>query len=163
MNTVTRKIVVNGTEQAIEVLPEMRLLDWLREVAKLTGTKEGCGEGECGACSILRNGEVVNSCLLLVGQLADGDAIVTIEGIARDREPGLHPIQQAFIDCGATQCGICTPGMVIAAYALLAKNAAPTREEIVQAIAGNLCRCTGYVKIVDAIERAASILRGEGR
>ena len=161
MSTITRKVIVNGTERTIDAPPEMRLLDLLRQMLHLTGTKEGCGEGECGACSVLRNGEAVDSCLILVGQLADGEAITTIEGIGDAAH--LSPVQECFVNEGGTQCGICTPGMVIAAQALLAKNPKPTRAEIAQAIAGNLCRCTGYTKIIDAVERAAAILRGEGR
>ena len=130
-----------------------RLLDVLREDLNLTGTKEGCGEGECGACSIIIDGEVVNSCLIPVCQ-ADGTRITTVEGLASDGK--LSSLQQAFLECGAAQCGICTPGMLIASCALLQHQSQPTRDEIKVAIAGNLCRCTGYVKIIDAIEIAAS-------
>ena len=131
-----------------------RLLDVLREDLRLTGTKEGCGEGECGACSVLVDGEVINSCLVPVCQV-QGSAILTVEGLARDGS--LDPLQQAFLECGGAQCGICTPGMLIAAHALLDENAGPTRDEIAEAIAGNLCRCTGYVRIIDAIEQAAQM------
>jgi len=124
-----------------------RALDVLREQLRLTGTKEGCGEGECGACSIL-----VNSCLIPICQLQNV-SIITVEGLARDGR--LDPLQQAFLETGGAQCGICTPGMLIAARALLDANPEPTRDEIKEAIAGNLCRCTGYVKIIDAIEQAA--------
>ena len=130
-----------------------RALDVLREDLRLTGTKEGCGEGECGACSIIIDGEVVNSCLIPACQL-DGSRVTTVEGLARDGL--LDPLQQAFLESGGAQCGICTPGMLIAARALLDVNPRPTRDEIKEAIAGNLCRCTGYVKIVDAIERATA-------
>ena len=133
-----------------------RLLDVLREELRLTGTKEGCGEGECGACSVIVDGEVINSCLVPVCQV-HGSTILTVEGLANDGRP--DPLQQAFLECGGAQCGICTPGMLIAARALLDGNAQPTRAEIAGAIAGNLCRCTGYVKIIDAIEQAAEIKR----
>ncbi len=144
---------VNGQLRELDVPPMKRLLDVLREDLRLTGTKEGCGEGECGACSVIVAGEVVNSCLVPVCQV-QGCQILTVEGLARDGR--LDPLQEAFLECGGAQCGICTPGMLIAARALLEANSHPTREEIKEAIAGNLCRCTGYVKIIDAIERAAS-------
>jgi aerobic carbon-monoxide dehydrogenase small subunit len=143
---------VNGRASVIDAPPMKRALDLLREDLRLTGTKEGCGEGECGACSIIIDGEVVNSCLIPACQL-EGSRIVTVEGLARDGQ--LDPLQQAFLECGGAQCGICTPGMLIAARALLDVNPRPTRDDIKEAIAGNLCRCTGYVKIVDAIEKAA--------
>jgi carbon-monoxide dehydrogenase small subunit len=149
---------VNDTWREIELPPLKRLLDALREDLGLTGTKEGCGEGECGACSVLLDGEVVNSCLIPVGQL-NGAQITTVEGLARDGR--LDPLQQAFLECGGAQCGICTPGMLIAARALLDARRHPSREEIRVAIAGNLCRCTGYVKIIDAIERAAQSLSND--
>jgi aerobic carbon-monoxide dehydrogenase small subunit len=129
-----------------------RVLDVLREDLRLTGTKEGCGEGECGACSIILDGEVINSCLVPICQV-QGSTIVTVEGLAQDGR--LDPLQQAFLECGGAQCGICTPGMLIAARVLLDSNSHPERDEIKEAIAGNLCRCTGYVKIIDAIEQAA--------
>ena len=158
MAMVTRNLIINGTERAFEAPPEMRLLDVLRDIAGLTGTKEGCGEGECGACSVIVNDELVDSCLILFGQLADGDIILTVEGLG---DPGhLAPLQRCFIDKSGAQCGICTPGMLMAAHALLMKNEKPTREEIAVALAGNLCRCTGYVKILDAVEEAAAIMRG---
>jgi len=144
---------VNGIERRVDVAPMSRLLDVLREELKLTGTKEGCGEGECGACSVLLDGEVINSCLVPVCQV-DGSSITTVEGLALDGR--LDPLQQAFLECGGAQCGICTPGMLIAARALLENNSSPSRDEIKEAIAGNLCRCTGYIKIIDAIERAAT-------
>jgi aerobic carbon-monoxide dehydrogenase small subunit len=143
---------VNGITRDVEAPPMKRLLDVLREDLRLTGTKEGCGEGECGACSVILDGEVINSCLVPVCQV-QGSAILTVEGLARDGR--LDPLQRAFLECGGAQCGICTPGMLIAARALLDENARPTRDEIAEAIAGNLCRCTGYIKIVDAIEQAA--------
>ena len=143
---------VNGITRDIDAPPMKRVLDVLREDLRLTGTKEGCGEGECGACSVILDGEVINSCLVPVCQVS-GSTIVTVEGLARDGR--LDPLQQAFLECGGAQCGICTPGMLIAARALLDANVHPTRDEIKEAIAGNLCRCTGYVKIIDAVESAA--------
>src|SRR2546425_2931098 len=147
---------VNGITREVDAPPMKRLLDVLREDLRLTGTKEGCGEGECGACSVILDGEVINSCLVPVCQV-EGSAILTVEGLSRDGR--LNPLQQAFLECGGAQCGICTPGMLIAARALLDDNAGPTRDEIAEAIAGNLCRCTGYVKIIDAIETAATVSR----
>ncbi|HXU08797.1 MAG TPA: (2Fe-2S)-binding protein [Blastocatellia bacterium] len=146
-------IQINGTDHALDVNPIRRLLDVLREDLHLTGTKEGCGEGECGACSVIVDGEVINSCLVPVCQVS-GSTILTVEGLARDGR--LDPLQQAFLECGGAQCGICTPGMLIAARALLDETPQPSREDIKEAIAGNLCRCTGYIKIIDAIEQAAS-------
>lgn len=144
---------INGVEREIDAPPMKRLLDVLREDLRLTGTKEGCGEGECGACSVIVDDEVVNSCLTPVCQ-TQGTKIVTVEGLARDGR--LDPLQQAFLECGGAQCGACTPGMLLAARALLDANPRPSRNEIKEAIAGNLCRCTGYVKIIDAIEQAAN-------
>ena len=149
---MTISFEVNGRAREVDVLPMKRLLDVLREDLRLTGTKEGCGEGECGACSVLIDGEVINSCLVPVCQVS-GTRVTTVEGLAHDGR--LDPLQQAFLDCGGAQCGICTPGMLIAARALLDVKSNPTRDEIKEAIAGNLCRCTGYVKIIDAIEQAA--------
>jgi len=128
-----------------------RLLDVLREQLHLTGTKEGCGEGECGACSVFINGRIVNSCLVPVVQVEGAD-IKTIEGVASANQ--LHAVQQAFIECGGAQCGICTPGMVLAAVDLLGRNANPTDAEIRIGLAGNLCRCTGYMKIFESVVRA---------
>ena len=142
------RLTVNGAPAEVDVPGMRRLLDVLREDLALTGTKEGCGEGECGACSIIIDGEVVNSCLIPVCQ-ADGTSITTVEGLASDGQ--LSALQQAFLECGAAQCSICTPGMLIASCALLQAKSPPTRDEIKEAIAGNLCRCTGYVKIIDAI------------
>jgi carbon-monoxide dehydrogenase small subunit len=139
---------VNGEEVALDGHPLSRLLDVLRHDLGLTGTKEGCGEGECGACSVLIDGQLVNSCLVPLAQAA-GAAITTIEGVARaDR---LHAVQQAFVTHGGAQCGICTPGMVLAAVSLLARNARPTEADVREALAGNLCRCTGYMRIFEAI------------
>jgi aerobic carbon-monoxide dehydrogenase small subunit len=145
--------VINGFAQEVEAPPMKRLLDVLREDLRLTGTKEGCGEGECGACSVIIDGQVINSCLVPICQI-QGSNVLSVEGLAIDGR--LDPLQLAFLECGGTQCGICTPGMLIAARALLDSNAHPSRDQIKEAIAGNLCRCTGYVKIIDAIERAAS-------
>lgn len=147
------RLQVNNAAHEVDAPPMKRLLDVLREDLRLTGTKEGCGEGECGACSVILDGEVINSCLVPVCQ-TQGASITTVEGLARDGR--LDPLQQAFLECGGAQCGICTPGMLIAARALLDANPQPTRDEIKEAIAGNLCRCTGYVKIIDAIEQTAS-------
>jgi carbon-monoxide dehydrogenase small subunit len=143
---------VNGAKRQVDGAPMKRLLDLLREDLRLTGTKEGCGEGECGACSVIVDGEVINSCLVPACQI-EGTEMITVEGLAKDGR--LDPLQQAFLECGGAQCGICTPGMLIAARALLDTCARPTRDQIKEAIAGNLCRCTGYVKIIDAIEQAA--------
>lgn len=150
-------VYINGKEYEITCAPTMRLVDFLREELGLTGTKEGCGEGECGACTVILEGNAVASCLVLVGQV-DGKSIITVEGLAEDNQ--LSALQQAFVDKGAIQCGFCTPGMLLSAKALLNKNPTPTRDEIAVAIEGNLCRCTGYVKIIDAIE---AVSRGEYR
>ena len=143
---------INGVEREIDSPPMKRLLDVLREDLRLTATKEGCGEGECGACSVIVDGEAINSCLAPICQM-QGANVLTAEGLSR--EGRLDPLQQAFLECGAAQCGICTPGMLISARSLLNTNSHPTRDEIKEAIAGNLCRCTGYIKIIDAIEQAA--------
>jgi len=139
---------VNGHALSVDSLPMTRLIDVLREQLRLTGTKEGCGEGECGACTVLIDGVPVNSCLIPVVQV-DGCKVTTVEGIADDDR--LDPIQRAFIDEGAAQCGICTPGFIVTARALLDNKPQPTRREIREALSGNLCRCTGYQKIVDAV------------
>lgn len=148
---------VNGERHELSVWPMARLLDVLREDLGLTGTKEGCGEGECGACSVLLNGELVNSCLIPVIQ-ADGAAIVTIEGVARGGQ--LHAVQQAFLTHGGAQCGICTPGMVLAAVNLLQHTPQPSDADIRNGLAGNLCRCTGYIKILEAVVEACRLTRG---
>jgi aerobic carbon-monoxide dehydrogenase small subunit len=150
-------VTVNGTVYEPEVDGGTRLLDLLREGLHLTGTKEGCGEGECGACTVLLDGRAVNSCLVLAPQ-ADGSEIVTIEGLADGER--LHPVQQAFVEKGAVQCGFCTPGFILSTVALLSANPDPTDDEIRTALEGNLCRCTGYAKIMDAVHRAAGLLRG---
>ena len=144
--------VVNDEPRTIEAFPLERLLDVLREQLQLTGTKEGCGEGECGACTVMIDGRIVNSCLVPVAQV-EGCQIKTIEGIAVSKTQ-LHKVPQAFIECGGAQCGICTPGMVIAAVDLLEKNPNPTEAEIRNGLAGNLCRCTGYMKIFESVVRA---------
>jgi len=142
---------INGTKRELEGYPMARLLDLLRMDNHLTGTKEGCGEGECGACSIFLNGDLVNSCLVPLAQVEGAD-ITTIEGIAGADQ--LHKVQQAFVTCGGAQCGICTPGMIMAAIALLKKHPQPTQQQIRDGLAGNLCRCTGYIKIFDSIVTA---------
>jgi carbon-monoxide dehydrogenase small subunit len=142
---------VNGESRTLHAYPMERLLDVLREQLRLTGTKEGCGEGECGACSVMIDGRIVNSCLVPVLQVA-GASIQTIEGVATEDQ--LHAVQKAFIECGGAQCGICTPGMVLAAVDLLKRNPNPTDSEIRTGLAGNLCRCTGYMKIFESVVRA---------
>ena len=144
---------LNGEVVRADVDPQWTLLYLLREVLELTGTKEGCGYGECGACTVIIDGQAVNSCLYPVME-AEGKTITTIEGIA-SKDGTLHPLQKAFIDNGAVQCGFCTPGMIMSAKALVDEKEKPTEEEIKDAIAGNLCRCTGYVKIIDAIKTVA--------
>ena len=142
---------INGERCEFRAHPMERLLDVLRRELRLTGTKEGCGEGECGACSVLLDGELANSCLVPALH-ADGAAITTIEGIARGEQ--LHAVQQAFLDCGGAQCGICTPGMVLAAVSLLERHPHPDDSQIREGLAGNLCRCTGYMRIFEAVLRA---------
>jgi len=142
---------VNNQIKTVETFPMARLLDVLREDLQLTGTKEGCGEGECGACTVIIDGTIVNSCLVPVAQV-DGRDITTIEGGAHEDQ--LHAVQQAFIDHGGAQCGICTPGMILAAVDLLSRNPTPTESDIRNGLAGNLCRCTGYMKIFESVVRA---------
>ncbi len=151
--------LVNGREYDIIVEPHMLLIDVLRDALGLTGTKYACGAGDCGACTVLIDGRPSFSCLTLA-VTARGKSILTIEGVAEGNE--LDPIQQAFVDRGAVQCGFCTPGMILSAKALLDENPEPTRDEIKTALAGNLCRCTGYVKIIDAVEAAAGAMRKGG-
>ena len=148
---MTLTFTINGESRTIDVFPMSRLLDVLREQLHLTGTKEGCGEGECGACTVVIDGQIVNSCLVPVAQV-NGSEITTIEGVARGDQ--LHAVQQAFIDHGGAQCGICTPGMVLAAVDLLNRNPTPSENEIRNGLAGNLCRCTGYMKIFESVVRA---------
>ena len=142
---------VNGQLTVVRVHAMERLLDVLRHELGLTGTKEGCGEGECGSCSVLMDGMLVNSCLIPVLQ-ANGTNIITIEGLASDGQ--LRVLQQAFLECGGAQCGICTPGMILAAFHLLSKKPQPTLEEIREGLSGNLCRCTGYMQIFEAVAEA---------
>jgi xanthine dehydrogenase E subunit len=143
---------VNNKEYSLQIEPHLRLIDILRDHLKLTGTKEGCGEGECGACTVLMDGKIINSCLVMAVQ-ANESEITTIEGISKDGK--LHPIQKAFLEEGAVQCGFCTPGMIISAKDLLNKNPKPTLADIKMHLAGNLCRCTGYDRIARAILKAS--------
>ncbi|MFH1956947.1 MAG: (2Fe-2S)-binding protein [bacterium] len=150
------KFEVNGKKVRLDVSPMKRLLDVLREDLGLTGTKEGCGKGECGTCSVIVDGKLVASCLYPAGHL-DGKKVITIEGLIRGSK--LHPIQKAFVEEGAVQCGFCTPGMVLATKALLDKKASPSASEIKEGLSGNLCRCTGYVKIFNAVKKAVRLLK----
>ncbi|MBI2913392.1 MAG: (2Fe-2S)-binding protein [Chloroflexi bacterium] len=145
-------LTVNGQPCEVAVEPHWTLLETVREQLGLTGSKEGCGTGDCGACSLIVDGRLITSCLMLAPEAAGRD-IITIEGLARNGD--LHPVQQAFIDTGGVQCGFCTPGMIMAAKALLERNPAPTLDEIREGLAGNLCRCTGYAKIYEAVQAAA--------
>jgi carbon-monoxide dehydrogenase small subunit len=149
MNRINLTLNINGKEVTLKVGPEERLIDTLREQLNLTGTKEGCSIGECGACTVILNGEAVSSCLILTGQIG-GSEVLTIEGL--EVAGKLDPLQKAFIDYQAVQCGFCTPGMLMSAKALLLKNPHPSREEIKTTLEGNLCRCTGYEQIIEAIE-----------
>lgn len=148
---------LNGHPHEVAVEPHWTLLETVREALGYTGAKEGCGTGDCGACSMIVDGRLITSCLMLAPQ-ADGHAVTTIEGLSENGE--LHPVQKAFVDTGGVQCGFCTPGMVMAATALLESNPSPTLEEIREGLAGNLCRCTGYTKIFEAVELAAERMRG---
>ena len=154
------QVKVNCQDLELEIPPDRRAVDLLREELGLTGVKEACGSGECGSCTILVDGEARLSCLLLAAQL-DGQAITTIEGLAQGEE--LHPVQQAFVELGAVQCGYCTPGMILAAVDLLRANPDPSPEEIRIGLSGNLCRCTGYQMIVEAVAAAARTLRDQGQ
>ncbi len=149
--------LLNGQEVTVEAPGMMRLLDVLREKLAHTGSKEGCGEGECGACSVLLNGKLVMSCLVPVAQCADSQ-VITIEAVANN--PVGKAVQSAFVKCGGAQCGICTPGMVMASIELLSRNPSPTDDEIKAGLAGNLCRCTGYFKIFDSVRSASRVLSG---
>jgi aerobic carbon-monoxide dehydrogenase small subunit len=151
-------LVVNGASREVELPPLTRLLDALRGPLQLTGTKEGCGEGECGSCTVLLDGDPVNACLVAIGQ-CEGRHVTTVEGLGE--APHLTPLQRCFIEEGGAQCGICTPGMLIAAEALLARRPDPSELEIREGLAGNLCRCTGYQRIVESV-RAAATLRRKG-
>jgi carbon-monoxide dehydrogenase small subunit len=158
MNKITVHCTVNHKPVAVETYPNQRLLDMLRNNLGLTSVKEGCSEGECGACTVIYNGEPVTSCCVLAGQ-AEGADIITLEGVSIDGKPDV--VQQAFIDAGAIQCGFCIPGMILTAEALLMHNPNPTLDEVKLAMSGNLCRCTGYAKINDAVMLAAERKRGE--
>jgi aerobic carbon-monoxide dehydrogenase small subunit len=158
MSTATKRIVtatINGSEVTLAIDNRMSLLQALRDVAGMTGTKEGCLTGDCGACSVIMNGRVVDSCLVMAAE-AEGAHLETVEGLARGQQ--LHPLQQQFLRHAALQCGICTPGFLVAAKALLERNADPTEEEIRYWLAGNLCRCTGYRQIIEAVQDAAAEL-----
>ncbi len=152
MSKQTIHIKINGQPQEVAVEPHWTLLEMVREQLALTGSKEGCGTGDCGACSMIVDGRLITSCLMLAPE-ADGSEVLTIEGLARNGE--LHPVQQSFIEAGGVQCGFCTPGMIMAAKALLDRNPRPTLEDVRLGLAGNLCRCTGYAKIYEAVLAAA--------
>jgi carbon-monoxide dehydrogenase small subunit len=156
MNQV--RLTLNGTLYELEVHPWETLLEAIRDRLALTGTKEGCGLGECGACTVILDGKTVNSCLVLAVE-ADGKQVTTIEGLADGER--LHPLQEAFIEHGGLQCGFCTPGMIVSAKALLDETPNPSGQEIRRGLAGNLCRCTGYTKIIDSVSSAAKKMRGE--
>ena len=156
MKKINLHFTVNGRQVSLDVPANKRLLDVLREDLGLTGTKEGCDVGECGACTVVMNGQAVHSCLVLAAQ-ADGAEIITVEGLAQNGE--LHPLQKNFLEYGAVQCGFCIPGMLMSSYALLQENPHPDTEDIKEAIAGNLCRCTGYKQIIQAVE--ATVDAGE--
>jgi aerobic carbon-monoxide dehydrogenase small subunit len=151
-------LTVNGNRREVTVAPALRLLDALRGPLALPGTKEGCAEGECGTCTVLLDGVPINACMVAIGQ-CDGREVTTVEGLAEAASGHLSPLQRAFIDGGGAQCGICTPGMLIAAEALLRRQPDPSDHEIREAIAGNLCRCTGYKRIVESIRAAAELRR----
>ena len=153
-NTIAISVTINAERHELEVTPQETLLEMLRNRLDLTGTKKCCGEGECGACTVIMNGLAVNSCIILAVE-ADGGEVLTIEGLAVEGRPGV--LQQAFLDKGAVQCGFCTPGMIMAAHYLLMNNPHPTEEEIREGLAGNLCRCTGYGKIIEAVQTAAEV------
>ena len=151
------KVTINGQKVNVAVSPGETLAEFLRVRLGLVGTKEGCDTGDCGACTVILNGKAVNSCLVLAVE-TEGGHVTTIEGLSSNGE--LHPLQQAFIDSGSVQCGFCTPGMIMGAKALLDENSNPSQEEIRLGLAGNLCRCTGYVNIIEAVTAAAKQLRG---
>ncbi len=160
MKSVPLALRVNGEAVEVAAAPYKTLLEVLREDLRLTGTKHGCELGECGACAVLLDGKPVLSCLVLALE-CDGADVVTVEGLAR--EARLHPLQEAFADCGATQCGYCTPGFLVTAKALLDENPHATRGEITAALSGNICRCTGYIQIFEAVEQAAAKIAGDAR
>jgi len=159
MKRVFISFTLNGDKVTAEVPRSWTLLKTLREYFELTGAKEGCGAGECGACTVIVDGEAVNSCIYPIPEV-EGRSVTTIEGVA-GKDGTLHPLQKAFLENNGVQCGFCTPGMIMSAKSLLDKNPAPTREEIRRSIAGNLCRCTGYVQIVESIEKAAEMIKEE--
>jgi aerobic-type carbon monoxide dehydrogenase small subunit (CoxS/CutS family) len=159
MITVT-ELHVNGIKHRVETDPERTLLSVLRDDLQLTGSKYGCGEGRCGACTVTIDGKATRSCTASVGNCA-GKQVVTIEGLERDGK--LHPLQEAFLEVGAMQCGYCTPGMIMAGVALLTKNAAPTRQDIIRGMEGNICRCGTYTRILQAVSKAAETLKGGSR
>ena len=159
MAQYTINVTVNGASERIDVQPNLTLLQMLREKLALTGTKNGCEAGECGACTVLVDGEPVNSCMMLAVE-ADGRQILTVEGLAPEGQ--LSPLQEAFVKHNAVQCGFCTPGMLMSAYALLKRNPSPSEDQIKQALVGNLCRCTGYVRIIQAIQAVAEQGVGAG-
>jgi len=155
VNSYNLNLTVNNKAVLVAIEPHLTLLEFLRDRLRLTGTKEGCSTGHCGACSVLVDGEPISSCLMLAAE-ADGRNILTVEGLVKNGE--LHPIQAAFVSEGGLQCGFCTSGMMLAAYALLEKTPRPTEAEIREGLAGNLCRCTGYHKIVEAVQQAAKVV-----
>ncbi|WFA07833.1 (2Fe-2S)-binding protein [Tissierella sp. Yu-01] len=154
------QLIINQINYKVDVEPNMRLLDLLRDKLGLIGTKEGCGEGECGACTVIMDGESINSCMVMAFQ-ANGSNITTIEGLEENGE--LHPIQKAYMEEGSVQCGFCIPGMIMSTKALLDKHPNPTREEIREGVSGNLCRCTGYNKAINAAQKAIEILKEGGK
>ena len=157
MKEVTISFKLNGKDYTLTVPTNTTLLQIIRDKVKLTGTKRGCAKGECGACTVIFNGKIVDSCLVLAPKV-DGAEITTVEGIGTFDNP--HPIQKAFVEEGAVQCGFCTPGFVVSSYALLSKIPKPTEEEIREGLSGNLCRCTGYIKIIEAVKKASEELHG---
>jgi carbon-monoxide dehydrogenase small subunit len=157
MEKIQISFKLNGQEVSLPVSPNRTLLEMIREDLLLTGTKEGCGEGDCGTCTVILDGKTVNSCLVLAAE-ANGKEILTVEGLSDGER--LHPLQQAFVENHGMQCGFCTSGMLMASKALLDKNPSPTRHEIKEALAGNLCRCTGYTKIFKSVEAAAEAMKG---
>ena len=153
MTKVRREWIINGERHQVETAPVRRFLDVLREDLDLKGTKEGCGEGECGACTVIVNGEAVLACLLAAGQVPDGAEVITVEGL--ERTPGGRLLQSAYAEKGAAQCGFCIPGMIVSSYAMLSADPTTDPARIREAHAGNICRCTGYAKIIEAIQSAA--------
>lgn len=156
-NQVNISFTLNGKKVETSVSPELTVLEMIRRNFRLTAAKEGCGKGECGACSVILNGQPINSCLKLAASLTDNDEIVTVEGLEKD--PMMKDVQQAFVDEGAVQCGFCIPGMALSSYHLLQNNPNPDQHAIKQALSGNICRCTGYMKIEAAVKKAAEVRR----